>query len=136
MKRTIHIKQLITGLLIVLLVCLPCFIFRELLGHRVVALLLLMTVSIMAMTFEIIPILIIAALSALVWNFFFIPPVFTFHITSPEDILLFSMYFVIALVNVVFMRRIRKMEQKNQEQAEKERTLTLYSTFFNSRWSM
>lgn len=126
------IKQLGTGVVILLLVCLPCFIFRDVLGYRVVALLLLMTVSIMAMTFEILPILILAALSALVWNFFFIPPLFTFHISSPEDILLFSMYFVIAMVNVVFMRRIRKMEQKNQEQAEKERTLTLYSTFFNS----
>ncbi|WP_297518370.1 ATP-binding protein [Flavobacterium sp.] len=132
MKQTNSVKQLVSGGLILMLVCLPCFIFRDVLGHRVVALLLLMTVSIMAMTFEIIPILVLAALSALVWNFFFIPPLFTFHISSPEDILLFTMYFIIAMVNVVFMRRIRRMEQKNQEQAQKERTLILYSTFFNS----
>lgn len=132
MQSKLLIKQLGTGVVILLLVCLPCFIFRDVLGYRVVALLLLMTVSIKAIRFEIIPVSVLAAISALVWNFFFIPPIYTFHISNPEDILLFTMYFVIAMVNVVFMRRIRKMEQKNQEQAEKERTLTLYSTFFNS----
>lgn len=126
------IKQLGTGVVLLLLVCVPCFVFREILGYRVVALLLLMLLSLLAMYFEVVPILILAAISALIWNFFFIPPIFTFHISSTEDVLLFSMYFVVAMVNAVFMTRIRRMEKRNQQEAEKERTLQLYATFFNS----
>jgi two-component system sensor histidine kinase KdpD len=35
--------------------------------------------------------------SALVWNFIFIPPRFTFHIEKPEDVVMFGMFFVVAL---------------------------------------
>ena len=45
---------------------------EHLIGYRVVALLLLMTVSVIAMLFDIIPVLLSAVLSAAIWNFFFI----------------------------------------------------------------
>lgn len=48
-----------------------CFFLADLIGYRVVALLLLMEVSIVAMLFDILPVLISAALSALIWNFLF-----------------------------------------------------------------
>ncbi len=66
-----------------------CFFLADLIGYRVVALLLLMEVSIVAMLFDILPVLISAALSALIWNFFFIPPIFNFYIDTTEDALLF-----------------------------------------------
>ena len=37
-----------------------------------------------------------AVLSAILWNFFFLPPRFTFIITKLEDILMFFLYFVTA----------------------------------------
>jgi two-component system sensor histidine kinase KdpD len=43
------------------------------------------------------PVLLVAALSALAWNFLFIPPLFTFHIAKLEDALTFATYFVIAI---------------------------------------
>lgn len=43
------------------------------------------------------PVLLVATLSALAWNFLFIPPRFTFHIEKFEDGLTFAAYFIIAL---------------------------------------
>ena len=66
-----------------------------------VALLLLVTVSLIAMFLSIGPVMVAALLSALVWNYFFIPPRFTFQVGNTEDALLLAMYFVITLVHAV-----------------------------------
>lgn len=124
--------QLLICLLLITVVAGLAFAFRELIGYKVVALILLMTVSIIAMLFAIVPVLISATVSALVWNFFFIPPVFTFHIDNTEDILLFSMYFVIALVNVVLSHKIHTEQRKAQEKQEKERQLAFQNHLLNS----
>jgi len=91
-----------------------------------------MSVSILAMLFEILPVLIAAVMSALIWNFFFIPPVFTFHITNAEDLLLFLLYFAIALVNASLTFKIREAEKKARDKEEKENTIKLYNTLLNS----
>lgn len=116
----------------VLFVCLCGVLLSPYLGYRVVALLLLMVVSINAIFFNVFPVLTAAALSALAWNFLFIPPRFTFAINETEDVLLFLMYFVIALVNAVLTTRIRKMEKQAMAREEKENTLKLYNTLLNS----
>lgn len=115
-----------------LLVAGGCYLLPEVLGYRVVALILLLTVSLTAMVFEIGPVLVAAILSALLWNFFFIPPKFTLAITNAEDALMFSMYFVVAMVNAVLTTRIRKAEQEAQRKEEKENTFKLYNTLLNS----
>ena len=92
----------------------------------------MMCVSILAMLFDIIPVLIAAILSALIWNFFFIPPIFTFHISNTEDLLMFLMYFIIALVNAVLSFKIRKEENKARDKEEKEKIIQLYNTLLNS----
>ncbi len=116
----------------VLLVSAACFISTDFIGHRVVALILLLVVSILAMLFDILPVLISAILSALIWNFFFIQPLFTFHIDNGEDLLMFSLYFVIALVNAVLTFKIREVEKKARDKEEKENTIKLYNTLINS----
>lgn len=62
-------------------------------------------------------------LSALAWNFFFIPPRFTFAITQLEDALLFGTYFVVALVAGQLTARIRA--QGRQERLREERATAL-----------
>ena len=91
-----------------------------------------MSVSIVAMLFEILPVLCASVLSALIWNFFFIPPILTFHIDNTEDFLMFLLYFVIALVNAVLTLKIRKEEKKARDKEEKENTIKLYNTLLNS----
>lgn len=80
--------QYILSLGLVIAIALPCFFLIDYIGNKTVALMLLLAVSILAMLFDILPVMITAAFSALVWNFFFIPPLYKFHIGTPEDVLL------------------------------------------------
>jgi two-component system sensor histidine kinase KdpD len=117
---------------LVVIVSITCFYTVEFIGYRVVALILMVTVSLLAIMFDILPVLIAAILSALIWNFFFIPPLYTFHVDNAEDFLMFLMYFVIAMVNAVLTFQIRKAEQKARDREEKENTIKIYNTLFNS----
>jgi two-component system sensor histidine kinase KdpD len=101
-------------------------------GYRVVALVLLLTVSILAMFLDIVPVMVAALLSALIWDFFFIPPRYTFQIGTTEDALMLLMYFFIALINAVFTNKIRQIEKEAREKEEKEHTIRLYNTLLNS----
>lgn len=109
-----------------------CYVFVDIIGYHVVALVLLVGVSILAMFLDTLPIVVTAILSALIWNFFFIQPKATFNIQTPEDALLFLMYFLIAVINAVFTSKIRKVEQIAQQKKERENTLQLYNTLLNS----
>ncbi len=117
---------------VILLLTGICYSSKEIMGYKIVALILLMGVSFLAMLFDIFPVLIAAILSALIWNFFFIPPVFTFHINNTEDLLMFFLYFIIALVNAVLTFKIRKAESLARDKQEKENTIKLYNTLLNS----
>ncbi len=125
-------KQSLIALVAVIVVASGCYFFTNFLGYKVVAFILLMTVSVLAMLFEIVPVLIAATLSALIWNFFFISPIYTFHISNSEDTLMFLMYFLIAFVNAVLTFKIKKIEKKARDKEEKEKTLKLYNTLLNS----
>lgn len=131
-RKYSRLNQYLISIALVLLTSVACYLSSSFIGYKTVALLLLVTVSIVAMLFDILPVLIAAFLSALIWNFFFIPPIFTLHIESTEDSLMFLMYFFIALVNVVLTLKIRKEETKARDKEEKEKTIKLYNTLLNS----
>ena len=84
-------------------------------SYHVVSFILLFVVSILATFLGIGPVLLSSTLSALVWNFFFIPPHLTFHIDKTDDTLIFVMFFVIALVNGVLTNRVRHQEKLVRE---------------------
>jgi len=126
------IKQFIISTAIILSIALIAFVFNELIGYKVVALILLMALSLIAMLFEIKPVLFSAILSSLIWNFFFIPPIFTFHITSTEDGLMFLLYFIIAFVNTVLSFKIRKEEKKARQKEKEVEQIQFYNTLLNS----
>jgi two-component system sensor histidine kinase KdpD len=109
-----------------------CYLFESYLGYHAVALILLVLTSLIATSFDIVPVVLAATLSALTWNFFFIPPRFTFHISYSEDLLLFLLYFFIALVNGLLTVKIREAEAKARDKEEKEVTISLYNTLLNS----
>lgn len=91
-----------------------------------------MSVSLAAMLFEILPVLFMAMLSALIWNYFFIPPIFTFHIDNAEDALMFLLYFLVASVNAVLNFKIREEEKKARDKEEKDKAIKLYNTLLSS----
>lgn len=84
------------------------------------------------MLFDILPVLVTALISALIWDYFFIPPHFTFHIALTDDVILLVMYFVIASVNAVLTYKIRQIEKVAMQKEEKANTVKLYNTILNS----
>lgn len=109
-----------------------CYALSGFLGYRVVALILLLSVSLLAITFQILPVLLAAALSAFIWDFFFIPPRFTIHVHTTEDTILLIMYFVIAMINAVLTYKIRQAEKVARLKEERANSVKLYNTVLNS----
>jgi two-component system, OmpR family, sensor histidine kinase KdpD len=92
-------------------------------GYWAIALVYLLAVVLLAMVLNRWAVLLVAALSALLWNFLFIPPLFTFRITHAHDAMMFAMYFVIALVIGHFTNQIRVREAA--ERRREQRTAAL-----------
>ena len=124
--------QYLVSLLSIFMVGWICHLSSDLINYRSVGLLLLATVSILAIFLTIYPVLIAATVSALIWDYFFIPPFYTFHIESSEDVLMLSMYFIIALLNGVLTSKVRQLEKLALQKDERQNTLKLYKTLFNS----
>jgi two-component system sensor histidine kinase KdpD len=125
-------RQYLISLLLICIVSLICYAISGYVGYRVVALILLLTVSVVAISFDIMPVLVTAALTAFIWDFFFIPPRFTFHVNTTDDTILLIMYFVIAMVNAVLTYKIRQVEKLARKKEEKANAIKLYNTLLNS----
>ncbi len=70
------------------------------------------------------PVLVAGVLSALTWDFLFIPPRFTIYIGKVEDATLFGTYFIVALVTGHLTTRIRA--QALNERRREERATALF----------
>jgi len=121
---TSSIRQYLTVLAIVIVSSIVCYSIKDLIGYQAVSFVLLIFVSILAIFFGTGPILLAAGLSALIWDYFFIPPQFTLHIDKPLDVLMLVMFFIIALLNGILTSRIRSQEKKIR--VREERTHALY----------
>jgi len=99
-------------------------LLMQLTGPRVPGLVFLLTVVLLALFVGRGPVFLAGAASALVWNYFFLPPRFTFVIQSTEDAVLFVLYFVVAIVLGQLVARIRAQEQA--ERQREERATALY----------
>lgn len=131
-RRYSKTRQYLISTLLVVITAVLCYFSVEIIGFRTVALILLLIVSINAILFEIFPVMLSAFLSAIIWNFFFIPPLLTLNIRTPEDALMFLMYFVIAFINAVLTYKIRESEQKARDREEDAKIIQLYNTLLNS----
>jgi two-component system sensor histidine kinase KdpD len=123
-RFTSSINQYVISTLVILVSLAICDYFRNYIGYLSVSFILLFIVSILSIFLGIGPILLASTLSALAWNYFFIPPHYTFHIGKPDDILIFFMFYVIVLLNGILTSRLRRQEKITRER--EERTNALY----------
>ena len=93
-------------------------------GYWAVALLYLFAVTVAGLRLHRTPTLLLAALSALLWNFLFIPPRFTFYISQLPDFMMFGIYFVVALVIGHLAAQLR--EREDVERRREARATALY----------
>ena len=103
------------------------WLLAPLIGNRSIALVYLATVLILSLAANPFPIVILAILSSLAYNFLFIPPRFTFAINSLEDILLFCLYFLVAAVTGSLSAGLRSRERL-LVQRDKAATLLLQTS--------
>jgi two-component system sensor histidine kinase KdpD len=99
------------------------------LGYRAVGFFFLAAQLLLGLFYPFGPVLLNALLSALVWEYFFVPPSFTLAIGNPEDIFLVAAYILSAVVTGVLAQRFRR----NQKLLlEKQRSEELYEAILNS----
>lgn len=115
----------LTALLSVLAITVINLLLVGFLGYWTIALIYLLFVSVYTLfTSNFRAVLLTAALSALLWNFLFIPPLYTFNIGKFEDTLMFIMYFAIAIIIAVLNSKLRLKE--NILRSREKRISALY----------
>ena len=94
------------------------------LGYRAVGFFFLCGVLALALFYSLGPVLFAAGLSALIWDYFFIPPRFTFIISTSEDAFMIVAYFVAAVITGLLTHRVRRNQRILE--ARERRTELLY----------
>jgi len=110
--------QYVIAVVVVLGMTLPALLLKPLVGSRAIALIYLLAVVVMALFIGRGPTLVAATLSALFWDFFFLDPVANLRINTAEDVIMFGLYFVVALVLGQLTARIRAQERLERQREE------------------
>ncbi|TLD70249.1 sensor histidine kinase KdpD [Phragmitibacter flavus] len=84
-------------------------------GYFFVGLLFLLTIILSSLRLTRGPVLLMATLNALCWNFLFIQPYYTFQIQNLHDSLMFGMFFIIALSMGHLTTRLRQRERAERQ---------------------
>ncbi|NCD41412.1 MAG: DUF4118 domain-containing protein [Bacteroidia bacterium] len=120
---TKKIRSYFLSVLIIGLTAILCSPLANTQSYHVVSYILLFVVSIISTFLGIGPVLLASTLSAVLWNYYFIPPHFTFHIEKTEDLLIFGLFFIIALVNGILTTRVIRQEKVAREREKRTNAL-------------
>jgi two-component system sensor histidine kinase KdpD len=105
---------------------------HDLVGYRVIGFVFLLGVSAIALFVDIRPVIMAALLSALAWDYLFIPPRFTLTIGTTEDRILLATYFIVVVIHAVLTYRIREMQHEIRRKEAKANAVKFYNTLLNS----
>lgn len=108
-----------------------CWLLTPLTGYTAISLIYLLGVLLAGMLLNRGPVFVAAALSALSWNFLFIPPLFTLHIAKVEDALMFVTYFVAAIIVGTLTARLKAREHLAAQIQIAERSEQLRKTLLD-----
>ena len=125
LKPHSNLRAYFLSSVVVALITLVDYILLPYIGYQAVGLIELFAVLLIAVYLGRGPALLAATLSALSWNYLFLEPRFTFEINRVQDVILFFLYFGIALVAGNLTARLRDQEKRSRANAE--RTMALYT---------
>lgn len=100
------------------------WVLNSVIHYRAVGMIFLIGVTVLGMFVSRYAVLAGAFLCGLVWNFFFIPPHYTFYISATEDIMMFGMFFGAAGVVGHLTSRLRENERRTR--VRERRVTALY----------
>jgi two-component system, OmpR family, sensor histidine kinase KdpD len=123
-RGTALLNEYIIAIILTVLVTAASAVLEPLTGYLAIALLYLLLVVAVGIKLHRGPVLLVAASSALVWDFFFIPPRFNLHIANLNDLAMFSMFFVVAIAMGHLTSQLRLSEVA--ERRRQQHTAALY----------
>lgn len=91
--------------------------------YQAVGFLLLLAVILVATFVRRGPTLFAALLSAFAWNYFFIPPKFTFYIKEVADVMMIIAYFAVAIAASFLTSKIRRQSEELKKRAQQSSLL-------------
>ncbi len=103
------------------------FLLRETLGISSVALIFLIGVLASAVCYGLFPSLVAALASALAYNFFFLPPLYTFTIADPENVVALTTFAIVAVIASNLAARLRTQAIAARARARITEELYLFS---------
>ena len=93
---------------------------QNLIGYETVSLILLLIIFLLPIfNFEKGPIIISAIISALAWDYYFIPPHFTMKIDKAEDVVMLFLFFIVAVTNGILTAKLKSKDIKMMERDRK-----------------
>jgi len=116
-------KDYLSAVFVILITVVLCLPISAKAGYQTISFILLFVILILSGFFRLGPVMVASAFSAIAWDYFFIPPIFTPGISRPEDILAFGLFFVVALVTGTLTSRLRKQERLTRRREEKTNAL-------------
>lgn len=120
-------RECAAGALLVGLATVTGLALEGTIGYAAVGLVYLLAVLLGSMKLSRWPLLLAGALSALVWNVTFIPPRFTLHVGNAHDLILLTLYFVVAIVMGHLSSRLRQREASERRREEQATALYRFS---------
>lgn len=111
-------QEYFTAILTILAIAVISFPFKQFIGYQTVGLFFILGIAGLSLRVGRFPIILAALLGSMIWDFFFIPPLFTFHINNIHDAITVFANFFIALTCGTLIERIRKNQvvlQKSQD---------------------
>jgi two-component system sensor histidine kinase KdpD len=130
------LRDCTTGIVAVSAVTAVSWWLQDVTGYWTISLIFLLTVLVLALKLNRWATLLTATLSALVWNFLFIPPRFTFHIASAQDTLMFVTYFAVALIIGHLTNQLRMREAAERRRQRRTAALNRLLTGIASSTSL
>jgi two-component system, OmpR family, sensor histidine kinase KdpD len=117
-------KQYFFATVILFIFILILYYVQDAIGYQTVSLILLLIIFLLPLfNFERGPIILSAIISALAWDYYFIPPHFTMYIAKTEDIVTLFMFFIVAVTNGVLTTRLKAQKTISNEKERKSNVL-------------
>jgi two-component system sensor histidine kinase KdpD len=118
-----HIREIAYAAVSVAATTMVSLLIVAVTGYVTVALLYLLLVVFAGLRFTRWTVLLIGTTCALLWNFLFIPPRFTFYIARIEDLMHFAMFFVVAIAMGHLTSRLRANQILETQRERRTRVL-------------
>ena len=126
-KRSFDIVPFVWSTLFVAIALGSAFILDKFLDVQNVALVFLTAVLASAVTFGLLPALYASIVAMLAFNFFFLPPLYTFTIAAPENVVALVFFLIVAVIASNLTARVRSQAIVARQRAKTTEDLYLFS---------